>query len=164
MTGDLFGQTITPQHKRVYWFVNAEPWNMYETRTPKVQIKVRLVLENVYMKESPNSFELGLSLEGKITTITHMKEEMRRYGRQDKFMSNQQLEQFKTGAPLTFTPIGIPTPNSYWLQNGMYFALTPTVNGIYKTTKYDNAGYPYFYVDTDIKHYDKEYVKELSSG
>jgi len=161
---DLFGQTISAHHKRIYWFVNAEPWNMYETKNPKVQIKVRLILENVYMQQSSDSFELGLAIEGKISTITHMQEESRRYGRRDKHMSNMELEKFKTGAPLTFTTIGIPTPNSYWLQNGMYFAISPTVNGIYKTTKYDNAGYPYYYVDTEIKHYDKEHIKELSKG
>jgi len=163
--GEIWGQSITPQHKRAYWFVNAEPWNMYETNNPKVQVKVRLILNDVFMKSpSPDSYDLGLSVAGRIITIVHMKEEMRRFGKRKKVVNNDELEAFKTGAPLSFTPIGVPTPNSYWLENGMYFAITPSVNGIYKTTKYDNAGYPYFYVDADIKHYDRDYVKELSKG
>jgi len=161
-----FEQPITYEHKRVYYFVNAEPWNMYAiTSTPKVQIKIRLILNDIFMKTSitdPN--ELSLSLRGRIITIAHMTEEQRRFGKRGKVMNNEDLEEFKTGAPLSFTPIGIPTPNSYWLQNGMYFATTPAVNAIYKTTKYDDGGYPYFYIDSEIKGYDKGYIKELSKG
>lgn len=158
-----FGDNITNNHKRIYFSVNAEPWNIYAIKDQSIQVKVKLILQNVYqIPLREGNYDMQLSVQGQIMYTIYMNDEKRRFGRKDKFYHNDKLEKFKEGHPISFTAIGVPTPNSYWLQDGMYLALTPTVRAIYKTTKYDDAGYPCYYIESDIRHYNKDYLIELS--
>jgi len=158
-----FGQTITNNHKRIYFSVNAEPWNIYALIDKKIQIKTKLILQNVYqIPLEEGNYDMRISTQGEIISTVYMSEVKRRFGRRDRFYHNHELEKFKTDQPISFTAVGVPTPNSYWLQNGMYLALTPAVRAIYQTTKFDDAGYPCYYVESDIRHYNKDYLKELS--
>lgn len=158
-----FGSPVTINHKKIYFNVGAEPWNIYALKDKEIQTKVKFVLQNVYqipLKEG--KYNMEISIQGNFFSTTHMNNEKRRFNLKDKFYHNDDLEEFKDGPPLSFVAVGIPTPNSYWLQDGMYMAITPAVRAIYKTTKYDDAGYPCFYVESDIRKYDKDYVTELS--
>jgi len=160
-----FGQTITSNYRRIYFSVNAEPWNMYAFIDKTIQVKLKLILQNIYqVPMEKHNYKMQISAQGEILSTVYMTEEKRRFGRKDRFYHNNELEKFKTGSPISFVAVGVPTPNSYWLQNGMYLALTPAVRAIYKTTKYDDAGYLCYYVESDIRHYNKDYLKELSNA
>ena len=77
-----FGQTITNNHRRIYFSVNAEPWNIYSLIDQNVQVKIKLVLQNVYqvpMKEG--NYDMEISVQGEIISTVFMKEEKRRFGR-----------------------------------------------------------------------------------
>lgn len=158
-----FGDSITNNHKRIYFSVNAEPWNIYTIKDKGIQVKIKLVLQNVYqIPLKDGNHDMQISVQGQIISTIYMNDEKRRFGCKDRFYHNSELEKFKEGRPLSFIAIGVPTANSYWLQDGMYMALTPTVRAIYKTTKYDDAGYPCYYIESDIRPYNKEYLIELS--